>query len=671
MAIDRLNDKLSAASAVPLKRVSIHDPFWTSYANLAREAVIPYQWEALNDRVEGAAPSYAIQNLRIAAGIEQGSFNGFVFQDSDLYKWLEAVGYRLSTHPDPYWETIADEAIDLLEKVQLPDGYMNSFYQINGLDKRWSNLTEAHELYCAGHLIEAAVSYYHATGKRKILDIACRFADCIDRTFGTEPGKIQGYDGHQEIELALVKLYQTTGEERYLKLAAYFIDERGNSPAFFLDEFEKRGRTSIWSPNPHMPDNTRKPDLKYFQADVPVREQKHAVGHSVRAVYMYTAMADLAGLNNDPTLLEACRTLWKDMTRKQMYVTGGIGSTHHGEAFTASYDLPNDTVYAETCASIGLVFFASRMLRLEPKAEYADVLERALYNTVISGIALDGKSYFYVNPLEVWPHACSCNPGKHHVKPVRQHWFGCACCPPNIARLLTSLGEYIYTTDAASRTAYTHLYIGSEANVQLGESSFKLTQTTAMPWSGSASFKLSELSGPASFSLAFRMPGWTNGSRPTVLLNGQSLADSAVEARDGYLVITREWNSEDTIELTLDMPVLRLTANAELRYNAGRLALQRGPLVYCIEEIDNGSKLASLSIKADGTFTTEQNDQLLPGAVVLVGEGYRDAEVVEADELYSAASIPQPEAAEIRAVPYALWGNRTPGEMSVWVRYRN
>ncbi|WP_127570743.1 glycoside hydrolase family 127 protein [Paenibacillus xylaniclasticus] len=655
--------------AVPLSKVSIQDSFWSYYADLARNVVIPYQWEALNDRIEGAEPSRAIRNFRIAAGLEQGEFHGFVFQDSDLYKWLEAVGYRIATHPDKEWEAIADQAIELVEAAQMEDGYLNTYYQIKGIDLRWTNLLDAHELYCAGHLIEAAVAYSGATGKTKLLDIACRFADHIDDVFGTGPDQIRGYCGHQEIELALVKLYQATGQERYLKLAAYFINERGTDTTFYSREAERRGYTTIWSAHPDWPHPERKIDLQYHQAHAPVREQNTAVGHAVRAVYMYTAMADLARLNGDTQLLDACRKLWNDITRRQMYITGGIGSTHHGESFSASYDLPNDTAYAETCASVGLVFFANRMLQLEAKSEYADVLERALYNTVIAGMALDGRSYFYVNPLEVWPHACSCNPGKHHVKPVRQQWFGCSCCPPNIARLLTSLGAYIYTVNTNSNTVYTHLYIGSTADLQLAGQSFRLVQTSNLPWSGNASFTISELAEPAAFTLALRIPAWTQGALPVVKLNGQPFSFKPDDIQEGYLTIERIWRAGDRIDVELAVPVLRLKSHSELRYNAGRIALQRGPLVYCFEETDNGSNLAALSIATAGEITVEQDDRLLPGVIMLQCEGYKEASSEEeGEELYSVYSIAEPERTLLRAVPYALWGNRNPGEMSVWIR---
>lgn len=644
-------------------RVKIRDSFWSVYTGLVRDVVIPYQWEALNDRIEGAIPSRAVHNFRIAAGVEEGTFGGFVFQDSDLYKWLEALAYRLAENPDAEWERIADYMFGLIESAQEESGYLQTYFQIKDPGAKWTNLGEAHELYCAGHYIEAAVAYWQATGKRKALDIAVKLADCIDRTFGPEEGQIHGYDGHQEIELALVKLYRATGEKRYLKLALYFIDERGQSPSFLIEEWEKRGHASVWHEG-----KGRKPDPNYFQAHLPVREQQDAVGHAVRAVYMYAAMADLAGLTGDETLLDACRTLWKSITAKRMYVTGGIGSTHHGEAFTADYDLPNESAYAETCASIGLVFFAERMLALEAKAEYADVLERALYNTVIAGMALDGKHYFYVNPLEVWPAACESNPGLHHVKPVRQPWFGCSCCPPNAARLLASLGRYIYTIDDAARTVYAHLYIGSEAELTVGGTAFSLVQKTDMPWHGAVTFAIGPLPSPASFTLALRIPAWCGGETPEVRVNGEAVTVE-IDA-DGYLKLHRTWADGDEVQLGLPMPTLRLAAHPEVRAAVGKIALQRGPLIYCLEEADNAVPLQAISLPADSRLMTEPADDLFPGAVALKGEGCRDPQQVPDGSLYLSVTEWRTEPVSVRAIPYALWGNRAAGEMTVWVRCR-
>ena len=640
---------------LPLKNVQIRDDFWSSYEALVKDTVIPYQWEALHDRIQGAEPSYAIRNFRIAAGLEEGEYGGMVFQDSDVAKWLEAVGYALALHPDAELERQADETIDLIESAQMPDGYLNTFYTVKEPGNRWTNLLDCHEMYCAGHMIEAAVAYYEGTGKRKLLDVVCRFADHIDERFGPEPGKLRGYDGHQEVELALVKLYRVTGEKRYLKLAEFFIDERGAEPHFFVEEWEKRGRTGHWTKGP-----SGHPNLAYHQAHQPVREQSVAVGHSVRAVYMYTAMADLALLNRDEALLEACRKLWDNTVHKQMYITGSIGSTFHGEAFTFDYDLPNDTNYSETCASVGLIFWAKRMLQLEAKGEYADVMERALYNTVIAGMAADGKHYFYVNPMEVWPEASEKNPGRRHVKAVRQAWYGCSCCPPNVARLIASLGEYIYT--ASQDTVYAHLYIGNEATVSLDHGSVRLRMESGYPWNGAVKLTV-EPEQAGTFTIACRVPGWSEGMKLTV--NGEQVQ---AEVRDGYAYVTRSWQSGDTIVLDAEMKPVRLYAHPRLRASSGKVSLQRGPLVYCLEEQDNQEVLASVILPREAELT-EQTEPMLGGSLVtLSAEGVAETVSDWDDRQLYRQEPKQTERLALKAVPYYAWGNRQPGEMQVWIR---
>jgi hypothetical protein len=639
-----------------LQDIRITDAFWSSFTRLVRETVIPYQWEALNDRVPEAEPSHAIRNFRIAAGLEQGEFGGMVFQDSDVAKWLEAVGHSLAAHPDPELERIADGVIDLVVAAQHEDGYLNTYFTVKEPGRRWTNLTDCHELYCAGHMIEAAVAYYEATGKRKLLDAMCRFADHIDSVFGPENGKLRGYDGHQEIELALVKLYRVTGNERYLRLSRFFIEERGKKPNFFLQEFGRPGYERHWEGV-----KGKQPDLAYHQAHEPVREQDTAVGHAVRAVYMYTAMADLARELGDASLAEACRRLWRNVTRRQMYITGGIGSTHHGEAFTFDYDLPNDTVYAETCASIGLIFFANRMLRLEPKAEYADVMERALYNIVIGSMAADGKHYFYVNPLEVWPDACRRNPGKHHVKPVRQRWFGCACCPPNLARLIASLGGYIWTREEDA--LYAHLYIGNETAVSFGGRNVRVRMTSDLPWEGAASLSV-ETESPVRFRLALRLPAWMSGEA-CIRLNGDVVRGAPV--RDGYLMIDREWRSGDTVDLSFPMEAEWMEAHPDVRADRGKVALVRGPLVYCFEEADNGPLIAALSVSPDAKPEVRMEDTPWGRIGLIRAEGWRDDPQPFGDELYRRARKAK-RPVTLTAIPYYLWGNRGEGEMAVWIR---
>ncbi|WP_139993711.1 glycoside hydrolase family 127 protein [Paenibacillus paridis] len=647
------------AKPVSLKQVKIKDDFWNYYINLVRDVVVPYQWDAINDRVEGAERSGAVSNFKIAAGLEKGDFYGFVFQDTDVAKWLEAVAYLLETKRDEALEQVADEMIDIIGKAQQPDGYLNTYFTIKEPDKKWTNLTECHELYSAGHMIEAGVAYYRATGKRQLLDIVCRIADDIAVVFGDGPGQIAGYDGHQEVELALVKLYETTSNRKYLELSSYFIDKRGQLPNFFEEEADRRGRTTHWSNNKiHI-----KPE--YFQAHVPVREQEAAVGHAVRVVYMLAGMADVARETGDESLLEACRRLWDNIASKQMYITGGIGSMAQGEAFSFDYDLPNDTVYSETCASIGLIFFAHRMLQLEPNSRYADVMERALFNTVIAGMSRDGKHFFYVNPLEVTPEVCEGkNKNFNHVKPVRQEWFGCACCPPNIARLLASLGEYLYSTK--ENTIYSHLYIGGEAELSLGATKVQLKQQSSMPWEGTARFEVS-VEKPASFTLALRIPDWS--SKAAVLVNGEAFA---IEGNivDGYAHIERIWTAGDIVELTLDMPILRVRSHPLVKQNAGKVALQRGPLVYCIEEADNGAQLQELLLPQDAELDLSFNDELIGGIQVIKADALRLQFEQWGSQLYRTNTEAALESAKVTFIPYYAWANRGQGEMAVWVKER-
>ncbi|MCR2803748.1 glycoside hydrolase family 127 protein [Paenibacillus soyae] len=646
-----------SATPVSHKQVSISDPFWSYYIDLVRDVVVPYQWEALNDRVEGAEKSGAVSNFKIAAGLQQGDYYGMVFQDSDVAKWLEAAAYLLAARRDSALEQIADEMIDIIGLAQQEDGYLNTFYTVKEPENRWTNLTECHELYCAGHMMEAAVAYYEATGKRKLLDIMCRFADYIAEVFGDGPGQMPGYDGHQEIELALVKLYRATGNSKYLELSQYFVDERGQQPSFFEAETERRGGLSHWSGMP------MKVDLPYFQAHLPVREQLTAAGHAVRVVYMLAGMADVAREKGDHTLFDACKRLWDNIVTKQMYITGAIGSMAQGEAFSVDYDLPNDTAYAETCASIGLIFFAHRMLQIEPDSRYADVLERALYNTVIAGMSRDGKSFFYVNPLEVSPAVCEGNNKNYnHVKPVRQEWFGCACCPPNIARLLASLGEYVYSVKGT--VVYSHLYIGGKVDLSVGGATVGLSQSSGMPWSGDVRYEIS-VDRETSFELALRLPDWSESA--SVRVNGETL-DLTGLVKDGYVRIEREWSNGDAVELSLEMPARRVRSHPLVKVNAGKVALQRGPLVYCAEEADNGAGIEQIVLPAKAELHVSFDASLAGGLNRITADALRLDYAEWGQSLYrSDASVRlKPERATF--IPYYAWANRGKGEMAVWVK---
>ena len=452
----------SNESWVDLKNIKITDDFWSGMQNLVTDVVIPFQERVLNDDEPDVEKSHAIENFRIAAGLSDGEFYGMVFQDSDVAKWLEGAAYSLIIKPDKELEKRADDIIGIIEKAQQPDGYLNTYFTIKEPDHRWQNLLECHELYCAGHMMEAAVAYYDATGKDRLLKVMERMAGHIINRFGSD--KITGIPGHQEVEIGLMRMYHVTDNEEYKKMARYFLEERGKNPDFFKEEAQKRD----WKHFGMIPEDT-----KYNQSYATIYEQDEAVGHSVRAVYMYTAMADLAATDNDERLYKACRRLWDNMTQKKMYITGGIGSTVEGEAFTKEYELPNDMAYAETCASIGLVFFAKQMLRMDKSGEYADVMERALYNGIISGMQLDGKRFFYVNPLEVNPGVSGEIFGYKHVIPQRPGWYTCACCPPNLVRMVTSLGKY--TWDEDEDTIYSHILIGKEAKLNKTDISVKIS----------------------------------------------------------------------------------------------------------------------------------------------------------------------------------------------------
>ncbi|NRF93759.1 glycoside hydrolase family 127 protein [Paenibacillus frigoriresistens] len=650
----QLQHRLQAA---PLKHVKIQDAFWSARQRNVIETVVPYQWDALNDAIPGAEPSHTIENFRLAAGEAQGEYYGMVFQDSDLGKWLETVGFVLSIKKDPTLEKIADDVIDLLGRAQQPDGYLNTYYTVKDPGNRWTNLRDNHELYCAGHLMEAAVSYYEATGKRKILDIMSRYADYIASVFGTQSGQKRGYDGHPEIELALVKLAQATASSKYLELSKYFVDERGQQPHFFDMEAKERESGSSTSSL-----SKKKRLYDYFQAHLPVREQKTAEGHSVRAVYLYSAMADLASDYNDAELMNACKELWKDTVSRKMYVTGGIGSSAYEERFTVAYDLPNDRAYTETCAAIGLMFWAYRMLQIEKDSQYADVMELALYNGVLSGISLDGKSYFYVNPLEVWPDTADFRNDMSTVKVTRQPWFGCACCPPNIARLIASLGQYIYSSNETERELYVHLYIGSELNVDISGKAIRLTQQTNYPWDGQVNMELA-LDQAAEFTLALRIPGWCR--KAVISVNGQELV--APDIANGYALLRRVWQHGDQIQLTLETPVEVVRAHPLVRANAGKIALQRGPIVYCLEEADNGANLQDIALPDDAQFDVQYDEGLLGGVSVITTLATRS--VLQADDtsIYRTQAIDRA-LVPITAIPYFAWSNRTRGEMTVWIR---
>ena len=638
----------------PLKDITIGDSFWNKYINLVDDVILPFQWELINDRVEGAEKSYCIRNFKIACGDIEGEHKGMVFQDTDVAKWLEAVAYSLGKKRNEKLEEVADGAIDLIERAQCEDGYLNTYFTITG-EKRWSDLFEGHELYTAGHMIEAAVAYYEATGKRKLLDVMCRFADYMCSYFGEEEGKCKGYPGHPEVELALVKLYRVTGEKRYLGLADFFVRERGKKPCYFEGEDCRATGNYIF---PEFKDF----DLDYMQAHLPIAEQKTAEGHAVRAVYLYSAMADLAAEYQDEKLLAQCDTLWENIVQKRMYLTGSIGSAAYGERFTSDYDLPNNTNYSETCATIGLAMFSNRMFQITRNGKYMDVVEKALYNTLLSGIALDGKHFFYVNPLEVIPEVAEHNPTMRHVKTTRQQWFGVACCPPNIARTLASMGNYMYTFD--ENTAYINLYIASCAKADLAAAAVELQVEADYPAAGNIRIDLLKLERhtEGSFAIALRKPAFSKTY--AVKVNGE---EKEVREKDGYLYLEESWQQGDVIELQLDVSYRFVRCNPRVRDNIGKIALMKGPLVYCLEEADNGKYLSSLRVSPSASVAEEFDDKLLGGTMCAVF----DAEKIDYDrtqsDLYGEGQ-PDYIPCSVKAIPYCCWNNRKKGEMLVWMR---
>jgi DUF1680 family protein len=563
-----------------------------------------------------------------------------MFWDSDLGKSIETVAFSLYRRPNPALEARVDKIIDMYEKLQDADGYVNAWFQRVQPGRRWTNLRDFHELYCAGHLMEGAVAYYQATGKRKLLDIMCRFADYMIKVFGHGPGQIAGYCGHEEVELALVKLARATGEQKYLDLAKYFIDERGTEPHYFTEEAIRDGRD---------PADFIQKTYEYNQAHQPVREQEKVVGHAVRAMYFYSGMADIATEYNDDSLTAALETLWDDLITKQMYITGGIGPAAANEGFTDYYDLPNESAYAETCASVGLVFWANRMLGRGPNRRFADIMEIALYNGSLSGLSLDGKTFFYENPLE--------SAGKHH----RWIWHRCPCCPPNIARLVASIGSYMYAV--ADDEIAVHLYGESTVKTEVAGSKVELSQATRYPWNGAVRLSVKPEK-PTRFAVSLRIPGWAKAAKLTI--DGATV-DLAAVTVDGYARLEREWTGREAIDLELPLIPRALWADPRVRQDTGRFALMRGPLVYCAEGVDNGDGLNALAITGDPAKAGETIVDDLGGAVALDVEATRDLSSGFEGSLYR-ESPPSTEPARARFVPYHLWDNRAPGEMLVWMR---
>ena len=588
--------------AVPFTNVHFDDSFWTPRLQTNRETAIPhnFQWCEQTGR---------FTNFAKAAKLMEGEFQGIYYNDSDVYKLLEGTAYSLAGHPDPELEKHADAVIAWIAAAQEPNGYLNSYFTLKEPNQKWT-LQGRHELYCAGHLIEAAIAWKQATGKDSLLNVAEKFVDHIIDVFITEKSSRFSVPGHQEIELALVKLYRHTDKEKYLSLAKYFIDVRGD---------QSKRQEQIYG--------------SYTQDHMPVRQQSEPVGHAVRATYMYSGATDAAALTNDRALADAMDRIWNDVVNRKMYITGGIGARHQGEAFGEAYELPNRTAYCETCAAIGLVFWAHRMNMLHGDAKYADVMERAIYNGVLSGIGRDGKSFFYVNPLE--------SVGNHH----RQPFFNTACCPTNVVRFVPSLPGYQYAVEGNS--IYVNQYIAGTATIQLPEGEVTIKQETNYPWDGKVmcyiTNKPKEGGGKGMFKVVLRQPGWRQ--RDTSTSGGYG---GAIEA--GWDVPEENPTIKSTATLGTDfgMEAKRMIAHPNVVANRGRIAIQRGPLVYCFEQTDNEVPVLQIRLARDPEFKEEFKPDLLGGIVVI--------------------KCKNADGRELTAIPYYAWDHREPGAMAVWVR---
>lgn len=636
---------------VPLKQITIDDAFWSPRLEVNRTKTLDHVYQELES-------TGCVENFDRAAHGVRGTYGGPWWADSDVYKWLEGASYVLGSYPDAALERRVDSVIGKIAAAQQDDGYLNTHVQVEEPDLRFRDLAFFHEDFSSGHLFEAASAHYEATGKKSLLNVATRLADCFDRTFG--PGKRDGLSGHEGIELAWVRLYRATGEKRYLALAEFYLNERGQKPSIFEREYNRlpADRTVLWRTG--QPINLRHPqqqlylgrggvfDTSYCQDNMPVREQSVAVGHAVRAMFLYCGMSDVVYETGDAGMFAALNRLHDSVTLRRMYVTGGIGPSAKNEGFTDDYDLPNENAYQETCASAGTVLWNHRMFKLTGDGRYVDLLEQSLYNAVLAGVSLEGNTFCYATPL-----ACD-------AKFERQPWFDVPCCPTTAARFFPSVGRYIYSRSPDG--VWVNLYVGGQGRVTLGDGrEVTLKQTTRYPWEGHVRLDVAP-SGPAEFTLHLRIPGWARGAR--ISIDGETAPQPA---SNGYLHLSRSWAGHTVVELELPLAAVKLEANPLVLQSRGKLCLRRGPLIYCLEQPDNAADVDRIALPAGASVTERYEPGLLGGVVVLAGEGLLQPESDWHDQLYRPLEPVRTGPAAFKAIPYCVWGNRGRQPMKVWI----
>ncbi len=627
---------------VAFTNVTFKDNFWLPRLDTNRNVTIPYDFKKCEE-------THRIDNFAIAGGLQEGSFIGIRYNDSDVFKVIEGASYSLNIHPDPELEKYLDDLIVKIAAAQEDDGYLYTCRTINPDslprhtgETKWSQLKDSHELYNIGHMYEAAVAYYLATGKKTLLDVAIKSANLIDKIFGPGENQLHGVPGHQEIEIGLVKLYRVIADEKYLKLAKYFLDQRGNADGHELYVYGEDGNNKV-----------------YTQDHKPVIEQSEAIGHAVRAVYMYSGMADIAALTNDNKYNEAIDKLWNNVISKKLYITGGIGSKHSGEAFGDNYHLPNLSAYNETCAAVANMLWNQRMFLLNGDAKYIDVLERTLYNGFLSGVSIHGDKFFYPNPLE--------SDGGHQRKP----WFSCSCCPTNVVRFLPSLPGYVYAH--TKDDLFINLYIGNRANINMNFGEIIVSQSTNYPWDGNVKINI-EPESKSKFTISLRIPGWSRNKpvpsdlyyymneldeKPVIKINNK---ETKYNISNGYAKINRQWEKEDIIEINFPMPVRKVIANEKVVEDKGKFSIERGPLVYCAEWADNGGKVRNLLLDKNINFKYEYKENLINGVNILKGIS-KSLSIDKSDN----STIEKEQ--NFIAIPYYAWAHRGNGEMTVWFPY--